>query len=181
MLKKFDPTTHLSRRQQAKSSAHREIRTKLQELYPRLGPFLDEILPKKQPLIIAKWDFNQLLIVGNTPVFFSIDEGPWLPTLRLLHQYPFMMPHVQVDRGAIKFVLSAANIMCPGLTSKGGNCDVDLPANVPVAVMAENKVHALAIGILKLSTSEIRRVNKGIGIETIHHLGDPLWRTTEVQ
>lgn len=25
----------------------------------------------------------------------------------------------QVDKGAIRFVLSGANIMCPGLTSKG--------------------------------------------------------------
>jgi PUA domain protein len=30
-----------------------------------------------------------------------------------------MLPHEQVDKGAIKFVLSGANIMCPGLTSKG--------------------------------------------------------------
>ena len=30
-----------------------------------------------------------------------------------------MMPKLRVDTGAIKFVLSGANIMCPGLTSKG--------------------------------------------------------------
>lgn len=29
------------------------------------------------------------------------------------------MPLEQVDKGAIKFVLSGANIMCPGLTSPG--------------------------------------------------------------
>ena len=32
---------------------------------------------------------------------------------------PFMLPHQQVDNGAIKFILSGANIMCPGLTSPG--------------------------------------------------------------
>ena len=32
---------------------------------------------------------------------------------------PFLLPHMQVDKGAIKFVLSGANIMCPGLTSPG--------------------------------------------------------------
>jgi PUA domain protein len=31
------------------------------------------------------------------------------------------MPHQQVDKGAIKFILSGANIMCPGLTSAGAN------------------------------------------------------------
>lgn len=32
---------------------------------------------------------------------------------------PTMLPHQQVDKGAIKFILSGANIMCPGLTSPG--------------------------------------------------------------
>ena len=32
---------------------------------------------------------------------------------------PFILPKMQVDKGAIKFILSGANIMCPGLTSAG--------------------------------------------------------------
>ena len=40
-----------------------------------------------------------------------------------LDTVPDMMPKLQVDRGAIKFVLSGANIMCPGLTSAGGRLD----------------------------------------------------------
>jgi len=30
-----------------------------------------------------------------------------------------MLPPMQVDKGAIKFILSGANVMCPGLTSPG--------------------------------------------------------------
>ena len=44
---------------------------------------------------------------------------------------PFMLPQMQVDKGAIKFVLSGANIMCPGLTSPGAKM-TDLEAEVPV-------------------------------------------------
>ena len=32
---------------------------------------------------------------------------------------PFILTPQQVDKGAIRFVLSGANIMCPGLTSPG--------------------------------------------------------------
>ena len=42
------------------------------------------------------------------------------------------MPEVQVDRGAIRFVLGGAHIMCPGLTSLGGRMDEELPAETPV-------------------------------------------------
>ncbi len=45
---------------------------------------------------------------------------------------PFFMTTVQVDRGAIKFVLSGANIMCPGMTSKGGKLEHDFKAGTPV-------------------------------------------------
>ena len=50
------------------------------------------------------------------PRHFQERDGPWLPTLRILHQYPEMMKRLRTDKGAIKFVLSGANIMCPGLT-----------------------------------------------------------------
>lgn len=41
----------------------------------------------------------------------------YLVTIKLLD--PFFLPMQQVDKGAIRFVLSGANIMCPGLTSPG--------------------------------------------------------------
>ena len=61
----------------------------------------------------------QVIAVNGVPLFFAQRDDVWFPTLRLLHQYPDMMPKLRVDTGAIKFVLSGANIMCPGLTSKG--------------------------------------------------------------
>jgi len=63
----------------------------------------------------------QLVILGEEPLFFAARDDPWLPTLRLLHKYPLMMNRLRVDTGAIKFVLSGANIMSPGLTSSRRN------------------------------------------------------------
>lgn len=37
-----------------------------------------------------------------------------------------------MDRGAIRFVLGGAHIMCPGLTSPGGKMEEELPADTPV-------------------------------------------------
>lgn len=45
---------------------------------------------------------------------------------------PDIMKKLQVDRGAIKFVLAGANIMCPGLTSPGGALDDTVAAETPV-------------------------------------------------
>jgi PUA domain protein len=85
---------------------------------------------------------------------------------------------VRIDRGAIRFLLAGASMMCPGLTSAGGYLpppESALPANSPVAIHAEGKEHAVGIGITKLDTEEMRKVNKGVGVETITYLGDDLW------
>ena len=49
-----------------------------------------------------------------------------------MHVDPTIMKKLQVDRGAIKFVLAGANIMCPGLTSPGGILDEEVGAETPV-------------------------------------------------
>ena len=91
------------------------------------------------------------------------------------------MPRMQTDKGAIRFVLGGANIMCPGFTSKGGYIPDDMNAETPVAIYAEGKQNAMAIGITKMSKSDILGVNKGIAVETVHFLMDGLWQTTSVQ
>ncbi|WVZ19290.1 hypothetical protein V8G54_006612 [Vigna mungo] len=146
----------VSAQNQVKASVQRKIRQSIAEEYPGLEPVLDDILPKKSPLIVAKCQNHlNLVLVNNVPLFFSVRDGPYMPTLRLLHQYPNIMKKLQVDRGAIRFVLAGANIMCPGLTSPGGFLDEDVGAEYPVAIMAEGKQHALAIGFTKMSAKDM--------------------------
>lgn len=62
--------------------------------------------------------------------------------------------------------------MCPGLTSPGAVLDESLANETVVAIMAEGKEHAMAVGILKMSGSDIKKINKGNAIDNIHCLGD---------
>lgn len=105
--------------------------------------------------------------------------------LTMMHRWldPTLLPKVQVDRGAIRFLLSGANMMCPGMTSKGGylpSADAEIAVNKAVAIFAEGKEHATGIGLTKMTTEEMKRVNKGVGLELITHLGDDLWQMRKV-
>jgi len=142
MFKKFS-SEDISGQNQVKASVQRRIRQSIADEYPSLEPLLDDLLPKKSPMIVVKCQNHlNLVVVNNVPLFFNIRDGPYMPTLRLLHQYPDIMKKFQVDRGAIKFVLSGANIMCPGLTSPGGVLDDEVEEETPVAIMAEgNNMH----------------------------------------
>ncbi|KAF9540445.1 hypothetical protein EC957_004285 [Mortierella hygrophila] len=172
---KEDVTGHT----QVKSSVQRAIRAKILEQYKEgIEGIIDDVMPKKAPLILMKChEHINLIVMNNEVLFFNHFDGPYFPTLKLLHKYPNMLPRLQVDRGAIKFVMAGANIMCPGLTSKGARMDVSVPADAVVAITAEGKNEILAVGTTKMSTDDIKRINKNIGVETAHYLNDYLWKT----
>eukprot|EP01135_Chromosphaera_perkinsii_P000602 Nk52_evm5s136 gene=Nk52_evmTU5s136 len=166
---------------QVKSSVGRGIRKKILEQYPMLEEVIDDLMPKKSPIILVKChDHINIVAVGGEMLFFNERDGPYYPLLKILHKYPNILPHQQVDRGAIQFVLSGANIMCPGLTSPGAKLTEDLPEGTIVAVMCEGKKHAIAVGLMKMSSEVIKTKNKGHGIDNIHYLNDGLWRA-EIQ
>jgi len=146
-------------------------------------------------------DHASIYTLHGEPIFFQHLDGPVYPTLRTLHKCmpetscgssgfltvrvtdPSVLPVVGIDRGAIRFLLQGAHMMCPGMTSKGGYLpptESELLAGTPVALHAEGKEHAVGIGILKLSTEEIKRVNKNVGVETITYLGDDLWHAQKL-
>ena len=112
-----------------------------------------------------------------------------IPHLKVIHKYPWAFPRIRIDRGAIRFVLSGATLMVPGLTSPGGrlpgdeeageeygNGGEELEAGEVVVVEAEGKETACLVGVLTMGTKEMREKKKGPGIENGHYVGDGLWK-----
>jgi len=182
MFKKFDET-NVSGVTQLKSTVQKGIKNKIVDQFPHIKDYIDDIFPKKEAIKTLKCHEHIEVVIGpnGEHLFFRQRDGPYLPTLKIVHKYPFICPLMQVDRGAITFVLSGANIMCPGLTSKGAIMTPDLPADSVVTVIAEGKQHALSVGVLKMSTNDIAKINRGIAIENIHFLQDGLWRMKTVK
>ncbi|KAL9560476.1 hypothetical protein PS6_000078 [Mucor atramentarius] len=54
MFKKFSFSENIAGQSQLKSSVQRNIRTKLNELYPKIETVLEELIPKKTPIIQIK-------------------------------------------------------------------------------------------------------------------------------
>lgn len=164
-------------RTNVKSSIQRGLKTKFTSQFEKFEEVIDDVIPKKSQVEILKCeDKIQLYIADGETVFFQqFDE--LIPSLKLVHKYPDAFPKVRVDRGAIKFVLSGANVMCPGLTSAGGELPEapGYPEGTIVTIYAEGKEHALAVGKLMMSTEDIKSKNKGICIESCTYLGDGLW------
>ena len=108
-------------------------------------------------------------------------DDPLIPHLKVVHAYPHCFSRVGIDRGAIRFVLSGATLMAPGLTSAGGklpDADAELKEGEVVIVQAEGKEEACLVGQLKMGTEEIKEKKKGVVMDAGHYLGDGLWNMT---
>jgi len=202
MFKRFDPSTDVSTSTQVKSSVQRGIKSEIRSSHPALTEeILDQLLPKKQPLVQYKVGPHLMLYCrpiiddddslektpDNEPVFFQSRDGPILPALKLVHSYPELkFTSVTVNKGAIPFILGGANIMCPGLTNPGGEMSLDhddeegLKKGTGVIVYAEGKEFALAVGAMTMGSRDIRSRNKGVAVEVLHFLGDGLYQTNEI-
>ncbi|KAG9012885.1 translation machinery-associated protein 20 [Tulasnella sp. 427] len=207
MFKKFSPKDDIANKNVLRHSVQRGIRIAILTQYPVLaaddGVLMEAIWPKKSDGELIKWsvfisgsghteclmsdlssrDHISIYALGGEPLFLQQKNGPFFPTLRLLHKYPQLLPRVQVDRGAIRFLLSGVSMMCPGFTSAGGRLpppEEAIPAGTPVAIYCEGKEEAGAIGVTKLSTEDIKKVNKDIGVELINYLGDDLWKNNKL-
>ncbi|KAG8746705.1 translation machinery-associated protein 20 [Ceratobasidium sp. 414] len=179
MFKKFSPSTDIASNALIKSSVQRGIRTTLLSQMPALaaddGALLEYIWPKKEGI-------TTLMGLTFPPSSYSTSASrPLLSVKRLTeaaHLVPHLLPHVQIDRGAIPYLLGGAHMMVPGFTSKGGRLpekDAELPAGAPVAIQSEGKEHTIGVGILKLGTEEIKKLNKGTAVEVAAYIGDGLW------
>ncbi|KAL1958584.1 hypothetical protein VTO42DRAFT_4181 [Malbranchea cinnamomea] len=181
----FKKDVQLGVSSKVKSSVQRSLRSKFVEQYPGFEPYIDEILPKKASLEAAKLPNHvTLYLVDSKPLFYQAFDGPLVPHLRLVHAFPSALPTVGIDRGAIRFVLSGAALMAPGLTSAGGRLpdpannpgERELEAGEVVAVRAEGKNEICMVGPLKVGTEEIKKKGKGVVMDEGHYLGDGLWK-----
>jgi PUA domain protein len=182
MFKNFDPAADVSGTAPAKSSAQRAVLQTISQQYPLLSAdVLEAVLPKKQPMNLVKCKDHVTLVMSpvlNEPVFFQVREGPFIPTLKFLHRAGDFMPKLGIDKGGIKFILKGADVFCTGITSAGGKIPEPLEVEVPVQIMGEGKELPLAVGITRLSTNDMKSINNGTAVTTLHSIGDDLWKVT---
>jgi malignant T-cell-amplified sequence len=162
-----------------KGNITKAVRANVLETYPLMEPYMEEVWPKKAQVLQLKIKGDNLLSfyqIDGEVKFMEIRDYPVLPMLRVLHAYPFMMDPMQCDKGAIKHIFSGSHVMAPGLTSAGGCMTEGLKVMHPVAVTAEGKKHAMAVGVLKMSVDDIKTKNKGEAIEIIQFMNDAVWK-----
>ncbi len=97
------------------------------------------------------------------------------PTVRGLLAFPAQKRYVTVDMGAVPFVYNGADVMAPGIVE----ADPAIRPGDFVWVRDEKNHRPLAVGRAIMDGPTMAREERGKALETVHHVGDDLWRLGE--
>ena len=84
MFKGFNLDEGVSSKSQVKGSVSKNIKKNLVTQYPRLEQVIDSLLPKKEPVVIAKCKdgVSVLITESQGACFFQYKNDHWFPTLK---------------------------------------------------------------------------------------------------
>ena len=114
-------------------------------------------------------DSNKRLLVGNKIIAVQLAPDLIIPHLtqnELLNHFA----SVEVDMNAVKFVCNGANIMRPGITDF-----TTFKQSEIVLVKDQTHKKELAVCISLVNDENARKMEKGVVLNNVHHIGDIYW------
>lgn len=126
-------------------------------------------------LEVAEWEGWQLLLIDKQPSIIRLtkDDGSRhvFLTLRGLLRHPAASSWVEIDRGAIPFLLNGADCMGAGIHAAAD----DIHEGDLVWIRDQEHHKPIALGWALEDGAAMVERTKGKSIQTIHWIGDELW------
>jgi len=126
------------------------------------------------PLDEAEAGPHRLLLRGEEPIALFIGDTI-VPTVRGLLAFPATKRWVTVDMGAVRFIYNGADVMAPGIVE----ADQGIRTGDIVWVRDEKNRRPLSLGRAIMDGPTMALEEKGKAIETLHHVGDEIWKLRE--
>ncbi|MFC1723283.1 DUF1947 domain-containing protein [Nanoarchaeota archaeon] len=118
--------------------------------------------------------FEEEYVMCEGMILFFYHDDVLLPTLRLLLKNNFLKK-VEVNMGAVPFVVKGADVMRPGIVGVGP----EVKQGDYVSIVDETHNKPLAVGETLFSKDEIQGMEAGKIVLNLHHVGDPVWKMGE--
>ncbi|MHA1391480.1 MAG: DUF1947 domain-containing protein [Promethearchaeota archaeon] len=134
--------------------------------------FVEVIFPKKAKVEVIQTEAGDTLYaVNNVLKLWKSKEG-YIPVLTLLLNRQVDLKKIVVDKGAIRFVTNAADVMRPGIT----HIDPSIKKGDIVVIVDENHDRALAIGKAMLNADQMQETKTGKVVKNLHTIQDNVWK-----
>jgi PUA-domain protein len=118
-------------------------------------------------------EFDVVFVNGEIDAF--VIGGKAFLTVRGLLKYHVPKGFVEVDMGAIKYVVNGADVMGPGIV----DADPGITPGDMVWIRDEKNKRPLAVGEALASGADMKATRPGKAVKNILYVGDKLWKYEE--
>ena len=126
----------------------------------------------KETLVIRLNNLNVLIVDKAPLIVFKEDFSLYYPFVESTSF--FECPFIEVDRGAVPFILRGADVMVPGI-----KCCQNFQKGEIVFIRGERINRVIAIGQALVSSSQIKVMRKGKAVKNLHYVGDKIWKVVK--
>jgi len=130
-----------------------------------------ELVTKKGRVEIAEENDRAFVIINGEVLFFK-HGNEYIPTLKAALKVEIKEKYVVVDKGAIPYIVSGADVMRPGIV----DFDWGIRKGDIVIIKEEGYDKPIAIGKALWDGEEFKIKEKGKCIKNLHYIGDKIWK-----
>jgi len=147
----------------------KEAKRFLSDVSETFGADIEQFLESKSRVEVNETESAEIFFFNGTPLLARAD-GLLFPTLTFEEFFP-LMPRLVVDMGAVPYVCKGADVMAPGVVSING----EFKENDVLLITDERHGKPLAVGVALFNSEDMKAVNRGKTVKTLHYVGDKLW------
>jgi PUA domain protein len=141
----------------------------LLEVSNKLGIDIEQLFGAKTRIEVNETETADIFILGGRALLARQDETLFF-TLDFEEIFP-SVPKIVVDMGAVPYVCKGADVMSPGIRS----INDDFEQDDLVVIVDERHGKPLAVGSALYGSEEMKTLDRGKVIKTLHYVGDKLW------
>ena len=170
-------TKDIKRRANLKTSLVSKVKDSAIKAMPRLVEIIDEIFPKKTPVIIHHLnDHATMYSVNGRIMLIQLGNGTIFPHLWLPIEYPGLLRSVYCFDEAVSAILRGANLMARGTFG----ADETFNKGEIVQICLADEKTPFAVGIMVMSGEQVMNKEDGPAVEVFHVLKDGLWEAKSI-
>jgi PUA-domain protein len=141
----------------------------LLEISNKLGADLEQLFGAKTRIEVNETETADIYILDGRALLARQDETLFF-TLDFEEIFS-SFPKIVVDMGAVPYLCKGADVMSPGIRS----IKDDFEQGDLVIIVDERHGKPLAVGSALYGSEEMKTLDRGKVIKTLHYVGDKLW------
>ena len=132
-----------------------------------------EVIDEASIVRVIEYSEGDIISCDGSPAFIKKDSD-YVPVLAYLLRNAVFTKQIRIDMGGVKPISGGADVMVPGIVGVD-----DVEVGDIATVVDENHGKPLSVVKVVMDKDDIQSSTNGVAAESIHNIGDDIWKFTK--